>query len=226
MSSAGRDLNSLKGDILCAAELLFDSGIMQHSGHGNISAHLAEDRMVLTGRGNIEGLTANDLAVVSFEGEVFEESIDSNTAEIVPMHAGIYRAREQVGSIIYTHSPHVVTAFALAHEPLPCVYEALLRFGVTGAIPVADWAPRRSEESITNIVEQVESHPDTLAVLLAHRGLLAFHEDPIRTARLIMVMEEAAETILGARGVGGEKPFPPGTLERERERMARFESSS
>lgn len=225
MSSAKPDPNSLKGDIVRAAELLFDSGVMQHSGHGNISARLAEDRMVLTGRGNIEGLTEDDLAMVSFEGEVFEGSIDSSTAEIVAMHAGIYRAREQVGSIIHTHSPYV-TAFALAHEPLPCAYEALLRFGVTGAIPVADWAPRGSEESVANIVEQAESHPDTLAVLLANHGLLAFHEDPIRTARLVMVMEEAAETTLGARGIGGEKPFPPGALERERGRMARFGSSS
>lgn len=225
MSSAKPDPNGLKGDILRAAELLFDSRVMQHSGHGNISARLAKDRMLLTGRGNIEGLTGDDLAMVSFEGEVFEGSIDSSTAEIVAMHAGIYQTREQAGSIIHTHSPHV-TAFALAHEPLPCAYEALLRFGVTDVIPVADWAPRGSEESVANIVEQVESHPGTLAVLLANHGLLAFHEDPIRTARLIMVMEEAAEMTLGARGIGGEKPFPPGALERERERMVRFGSPS
>lgn len=38
--------------------------------------------MVLTGRGNIEGLVVENLAVVSFEGEVFEGSIDSSTARL------------------------------------------------------------------------------------------------------------------------------------------------
>ena len=225
MTSAKQDPNRLKEDVTRAAELLFSSGVMQHSGHGNISARLAEGRMLLTGRGNIEGLAAEDLAMVSLEGEVLEGAIDSSTAEIVAMHAGIYRAREGVGSIIHTHSPHV-TAFALAHKPLPCAYEALLRFGVADLIPVAAWAPRGSEESVANIVEQVEGHPNTPAVLLANHGLLAFHEDPIKTARLIMIMEEAAEMTLEARELGGEKPFPAGALERERERMARFESSS
>lgn len=225
MTSTEPGPNRLKEDIVRAAGLLFDSGVMQHSGHGNISARLTEDRMVLTGRGNIEGLTVEDLAVVSFEGEVLEGSIDSSTAEIVAMHAGIYRAREQAGSIIHTHSPRV-TAFALAHEPLPCAYEALLRFGVTDPLPVAAWAPRGSEESVANIVEQLEAHPNVPAILLANHGLLAFHEDPIQTARLIMIMEEAAEMTLEARELGGEKPFPADALERERDRMARFESSS
>ena len=225
MNPAQSNSNRLKGEIVYAAELLFGSGVMQHSGHGNISAHLGEDRMLLTSRGNLSGLTEDDLAVVSLDGTVFEGSIESSIAEIVAMHAGIYKAREGVGSIIHTHSPHV-TAFALAHEPLPCAYEALLRFGVADFIPVAAWAPRGSEESVANIVEQVKGHPTAPAVLLANHGLLAFHRDPLQTVRLIMVMEEAAEMTLKARELGGEKPFPSGALEQERERMARFESPS
>ena len=58
------------------------------------------------------------------------------------MHTAVYRAREKIDSIIHTHSAHI-TAFALAHEPLPCAYEALLRFGFSDAIPVAAWAPAR-----------------------------------------------------------------------------------
>ena len=225
MSYSEQATDRLKADIVRAAESLFRSGVMQHSGHGNISARFGEERMLLTSQSNIAGLTTDDLAVVSFEGEVIEGSIDSSTAEIAAMHAEVYRAREHAGSIIHTHSPHV-TAFALAHEPLPCAYEALLRFGVAAPIPVAGWAPRGSEESVANIVEQAGRHPSAPAVLLANHGLLAFQEDPILTARLIMVMEEAAETTLAAREIGGEKPFPPGALERERERIARFESPS
>jgi ribulose-5-phosphate 4-epimerase/fuculose-1-phosphate aldolase len=50
MTSAKQDPNRLKEDVTRAAELLFSSGVIQHSGHGNISARLAEGRMLLTGR--------------------------------------------------------------------------------------------------------------------------------------------------------------------------------
>ena|SRR5215207_2792265 len=113
MTSAKQDPNRLKEDVTNAAELLFSSGVMQHSGHGNISARLAEGRMLLTGRGNIEGLTAADLAVVSLEGEVLEGAIDSSIAEIVAITRGSTgRAREWDRSSIHTrptsppsHSP-------------------------------------------------------------------------------------------------------------------------
>jgi len=107
---------------------------------------------------------------------------------------------------------------------LPCVYEALLRFGVTEDIPVADWAPRGSSESVANIVEQLERHPTVPAVLLANHGLLAFSRDALSTALLIISMEEAAQLILDARTLGGEKPFPADALERERKHMQRFGS--
>lgn len=135
----------------------------------------------------------------------------------------IYRARKDVNSVIHTHSPHV-TSFALAYQPLPCVYEAFLRFGITEDIPVAQWAPRGSRESITNIVEQIEKHPTVPAVLLGNHGLLAFSSSPLATAQLIIIMEESAELTLDARTIGGERPFPADALEREHKHMQQFGS--
>ena len=135
------------------------------------------------------------------------------------MHSCVYRERADVGAVIHTHSPRV-TSFALAHEPLPCAYEALLRFGVTADIPVAAWGPRGSQESINNIVRQLQLDSLTPAVLLANHGLLAFGRDPVSAAILIIAMEEAAELTLDARVLGGEKPFPPGALEKERKQIA------
>lgn len=222
MSNSEFTLEYLKEQVTSVARFLFDSGVMQHSGHGNISARLDGDRMVLTGKSNLVDLRVTDLAVVSLEGEIIEGEIESTTAEIVAMHAGVYRVREGVDSIIHTHSPHA-TAFALAHEPLPVAYEALMRFGVAESIPVAAWAPRGSEEAVANILGQIESHPDAPAVLLANHGILAFHRHPMITARLIAVIEEAAEMTLGARNIGGEKPFSDNALEQEWEHMTQHE---
>lgn len=217
-------VSQLRENIVNAAQLLLSSGVMQHSGHANLSARFNKDQMVLASKGNVRGLAAEDLAIVSFDGDVITGKIDPPTAEIVAMHTAVYRAREKVGSVIHTHSPHI-TAFALAHEPLPCAYEAFLRFGLSDAIPVAAWAPRGSMESVANIVGQIEKYPDVPAVLLANHGILAFGRDPLQVAQLIIAMEEAAEMTLAACTLGGPKPFPPDALEQERRRMTQFKSN-
>lgn len=205
--------------LIQAAKMLFEAGVMQHSGHGNMSVRVDTDRIVITAGGTIRNLTADDFAVVTLGGKVLEGRLDPVAAEIVDMHAGVYRTREAVGSVIHTHSP-AVTSFAVANKPLPNAYEAMLRFGFTSEVPVAPWAPRGSKESVSNIIDQLRGHPDTPAVLLGNHGLLAFQDDPVSTARLIVNMEEGAEAVLRARLLGGEKPFPDGAFEWERARMA------
>src|SRR5579883_2548863 len=202
-----------------AARRLVQTGVMSHSGHGNMSVRLPEPGlMLLTSVSHLTHLTPEDLVVITFDGEVVEGEIDPVSREIVGMHSCVYRERSDVNAVIHTHSPRA-TSFALAHKSLPCVYEAFLRFGVTEDIPVAAWGPRGSQESINYIVEQLRQHPTVPAVLLANHGLLAFGSDPLATAQIIIIMEESAELTLDARTIGGEQPFPPGALERERQHM-------
>jgi L-ribulose-5-phosphate 4-epimerase len=215
---------TLRAQLVQAAQMMFRAGVMSHSGHGNLSARLPGTEHLLLGSVGLQGeMTVESLAVVTFDGDVVEGSLPSVTREIVGMHSSVYRIRPNVGSVIHTHSPHV-TAFALANRPLPCAYEALLRFGITEDIPVAAWAPRGSRESVSNIVEQLEQHPGVPAVLLGNHGLLAFARDALQAAFVVISMEEAAEMTLDARKLGGEHPFPEGALEQERTHMARFQS--
>jgi len=217
--------HTLRQQIVQSAALLFRAGVMSHSGHGNISARLpGTDHLLLASVGLLSDLDTESLPIVNFDGEVISGSLPAVTREIVGMHACVYRQRAAISSVIHTHSPHV-TAFALANQPLPCAYEALLRFGLTQDVPVAAWAPRGSPESVSNIVTQLEKHPATLAVLLGNHGLLAFGRDPLAVAYLIVAMEEAAEMTLDARTLGGTQPFPTGALEQEQAHMARFGSA-
>jgi L-fuculose-phosphate aldolase len=214
-----------RAQLVRAAQMLFQAEVMSHSGHGNMSMRLPEPgRMLLTAGGHIRDLTPEQLAVVSFDGEALEGEIPPVVREIVGMHAGVLRERDDVGAVIHTHSPRV-TAFAVANQPLPVIYEAFLRFGITEELPVAAWAPRGSPESVANIVEQLRRHPNVPAVLLGNHGLLAFSSDPVSTAQLIVIMEEAAQLYLDAQPLGGAQPFPEGALAREREHMRRFGST-
>lgn len=144
-------------------------------------------------------------------------------AEVVSMHAAVYQARPSVGSVIHTHAPNA-TAFAVAHEPIPAVYEPLLRFGVTGSVPVVDWAPRGSRESVQGIVRFVQEDPGVSAVLLANHGVLGFSSTPSLAAQLLATLDEAAELILKARLIGGEKPLPAKAFDQVKENMSKFGS--
>ena len=214
----------LRQQLIQAAQQLFQAGVMSHSGHGNLSVRLPEPgRLLLTATGQIRNLTPEQLAVVTFDGEPVEGAIEPVAREIVGMHACVYRERDDVNAVIHTHSPRA-TSFALAYRPLPVVYEAFLRFGITEEIPVADWAPRGSPEAVANIVTQLRQHATIPAVLLGNHGLLAFSHNALAAAQLIVIMEEAAALLLDADALGGAKPFPANALEREREHMRRFGS--
>lgn len=214
----------LRDQLVQAAQRLTRSNVLSHSGHGNMSVRVpTPGQMLLTSGSHLTHLTPEDLVVVTFDGEVVEGTLDPITREIVGMHSGVYARRADVNAVIHTHSPRA-TSFALAHLPLPCVYEAFLRFGITEDIPVAAWAPRGSVESIAFIQEQLERHPTVPAVLLANHGVLTFGQDAPAAAQIIIIMEEAAEMTLDARALGGAQPFPAGAVERERAHMERFGS--
>ncbi|MFD5422542.1 class II aldolase/adducin family protein [Streptomyces sp. NPDC127069] len=205
--------------LVAAAEQLFTAGVMSHSGHANLSARLDGERLLLT-PGHVRGLRAEQLAVVGFDGQVLEGELRSVSAEIIAMHTAVYRARPHVGTVIHTHSPSA-TAFALAHRPLPCRTEPMLRFGQAEEVPVVPWGPRGSDVSVRGIAEVLDRCPTTAAVLLANHGLLVFGPDPEATAHLVVAIEESAEAEIAAAAIGGAVDFPPGAQEAVRAAIAR-----
>lgn len=187
-----------------AAEAMGRSGVMSPTGHLNFSARLDGDRMVMTSRGTLDQLSLQTLAVVGFDGHAEHGELDASTQAIVGMHAVVYRRRADVGAVVHTHSPHS-TAFALAHRPLPCRYEALARRGQRGEVPVVPWAPRGSQAFLSGIGDALAAAPDTLALLLGNHGLLAFGSAPTAAVKLLMAVEEAAHAELLAAALGGAR---------------------
>ncbi|RIV23218.1 class II aldolase/adducin family protein [Alicyclobacillaceae bacterium I2511] len=215
------EISQAKQELIRVASMLRDSGVMFRGEHANLSARVADDRMVLTRGGNVAHLDESSFALVQLDGKVLEGEIAPAQAEIVEMHAAVYRARAQVGSVIHTHAPHA-TAFAVAHQSIPVVYEPLMRFGITAPVPVVPWAPRGSAASVAGIIAAVQANPGISAVLLANHGVLAFAANPTQTAQLLATLDEAAELILAARQLGGEQPLPEAAFEQIREAMRAF----
>ncbi|MFG2616851.1 class II aldolase/adducin family protein [Streptomyces sp. NPDC048507] len=223
MTGAHRvDENERAEEIVGAAELLFAAGVMAHSGHANLSARLDGGRLLLT-PGFVRGLRPGDLATVGLDGRVLRGELRSVSAEIIAMHSTVYRARPDVGAIIHTHSP-AATAFAVAHRPLPCRTEPMLRFGQAEEVPVVPWGPRGSDVSVRGIAGVLERRPTTAAALLANHGLLVFGPDSAATAHLVVAIEESAEAEIAAAAIGGAVDFPDGALEAVRASIARVAS--
>lgn len=224
ISQKGTDMTTnaasadLRAAIVQASRLLFTAGMMSHSGHGNFSARVDDDRFLLTSIGVVRDLRPEQLATITFGGDVIDGDLGPENAEIIQMHSVIYKAREEIAAVIYTHSP-AATAFALANRPLPCRTEPLLRFGQSQPVPVAPWGPRGSGVSVKGIATVLAENPGTNAVLLGNHGLLAFGPDPVATGRLVTAIEESAAAELAAAALGGAADFPQGALDAVRAEM-------
>lgn len=205
--------------VVDACAVVSGSGVLSPSGHGNFSCRVDPQRMLLTGAGMSALPHVEDLALVGLDGLVEEGRLQASVSEIVGLHTAVYRARAAVGAVVHTHSP-AVTAFALAHHPVPCRYEALLRHGQAEPVPVVDWAPRGSPALVEGITDALRAHPGTTALLLANHGLLAFAPTPALAANLVIALEEAARAELAAGVLGGAKDFPAGALEQVQASMS------
>lgn len=186
--------------IIESARVLVATGGLSRSGHGNISARIGgSDRILLTAVGAITDLREEHLALLTLDGEVIEGRLDPAAAEITRMHTEVYRKRPDVGGVIHTHAPFV-TAYAVANRPIECIYEGMARFDIVDPVPVAGYAPRGSEESVSNIVDAVTD--TSKAVLLQNHGILTFAADPVAAARVLTVLEEAAQLGIYAASLG------------------------
>lgn len=216
--------NDLRQQIVQAAHLLAKSGMLFRGEHANLSARLDDQRILMTRGGSIANLSADDLAILDLNGNLQKgEVMDPTMAEVIHMHTRVYQARSSVGAVIHTHAPHI-TVFAVANQPIPLVYEPLLRFGVTEPIPVVPWAPRGSDKSVNAIVDVVSHHPGLPALMMANHGALVFYQDPLSTARLLATLDEAAELVIQARAIGGAKELSSQAINEVKERMAAFGS--
>lgn len=218
----GHETLALRQDVVAAGAFLRQSGVLSHSGHGNFSTRMGENHMLLTGRG-VRDLDVGDLALVGLDGQVRVGNLVSSAKEIISMHLAVYHARPEVQAVVHAHPPSA-TVFALAHLPLPCRYEPLLRHGQEGDVPVVPWGPRGSEASVQAIAQALGDYSGTTALLLANHGILAFGSSPHKAVMVAIIFEEAARLELGAAGLGGSKDFPAGAAEQVHRSMSRVRS--
>lgn len=203
---------SLRQAVIDNANFLVRIGAISMSHHGNFSVRVpGTDTILLTATSSFDHLKPENLALLDLDGKLIEGEINPTNAEIVHMHAIVYKERPETGAVVHTHSTYA-TSFALASRALGCSYEALVRQDMTDGVPLAKYGPRGSGESVANIATALRSTAKTKAVLLENHGVLAFGADAAAAARANLIVEEAAQMAIFAEVLGGAKNIPPELL--------------
>ena len=189
-----------------AAAAVVASGAISANGHGNLSIRVpGGDELYYTAAASLIGLRQEGVIRLGLDGSLLEGSLPPIQGAVVAMHAALYADNPDVGCVLHTHSPFA-TAFAVARRPIDCWIEALAMFGLPDGVPVAEYAPRGSDEAVANIRAAVRA--GTPAVLLANHGVLVFHRTPELAILVGGVVEEAAMAAIRASAIGGPVAIP------------------
>ena len=199
----------VRQELIDAIEVAVAAGIMSKSNHGNMSLRLpGTDTFLMTGVSSFTQVNADQMVVLDLQGNLVEGEIEARNAEVIQMHAVVYRERPEVGSVLHTHSPFA-TAFAVASRSLPLFYEAQVRNDILEGVPLAGYGPRGSDESVNNIAALLKAHDQIKGLLLENHGVLAFSNNARGAAQANIIIEETAQLALYAEGLGGPTLLTP-----------------
>ena len=193
--SAGLE-TELKQQLVDCIRMLERSDIIDYNGHASI--RFGEDRMLINiGSCQRSRLTAADICTIDMEGSVLEGN--GKPPLEFHLHAGIYRARKDVGAVVHAHPKWSTFLTMTGHAYLPVYAQGSLVY----PMPVLD-----SPNSINNSV-MAKRLADTLgdrpAAMMKSHGAVTVGKDIVEAFVLANYLEENAYRQYMALQVG--KPY-------------------
>jgi L-ribulose-5-phosphate 4-epimerase len=164
---------------------------------GNVSARDADTGLIVIKPSGMSyaDMTADDMVVVDLDGAVVEGRRGPSSDTL--SHLGVYREREDVVSIVHTHSTYA-TAWAAIGEPIPCVLTAIAdEFG--GDIPLGAYARIGGEQIGAEIVRSIGRSP---AIIMRQHGVFTIGPSIAKALQAAVMVEDVARTVAIARSMG------------------------
>ncbi len=165
---------------------------------GNISVRIPSQPQLMAitpGSEDYLTMTPKRIVITTLDGEVVDG--EAHPSSEWRLHAGIYRARPDVGAVVHTHSAYA-TAFAVLHQPVPvCLSEMIPWLG--GEIAVAPFCIPGTPELADTALPLLNGRH---ACLLGNHGVVAIADTlPLAYTRAAYV-EDAARVCWLARMAG------------------------
>jgi glutamate-1-semialdehyde aminotransferase/ribulose-5-phosphate 4-epimerase/fuculose-1-phosphate aldolase len=135
-------------------------------------------------------MRADDIAIVDFAGKQVPGTGGSGLAPSIEcgMHAGIYRERPDVHSIVHTHQPYA-SALAFLRKPIPALTDEQVRF-LGRSVEIIDYAPAGTPFLARNVRKKMASAAN--AFILANHGIVALGTDPDRAVFNMALLEKVS----------------------------------
>jgi len=197
-------LDALRQEVCMANRELLHSGLVTLT-WGNASGLDPKRRLVVIKPSGVQydRLEPADMVIVDLDGNVVEGKLRPSSD--TPTHLALYRAFQQIGGIVHTHSRHA-TMFAQARHEIPCL-------GTTHADhfygPVPITRPLAESEVVADyeehtgrvIVERfAELDPTAMpAVLVAGHGPFTWGSNVAHALQNAIALEAVAEMAIGTR---------------------------
>lgn len=205
-------LEELKEEVCEGNMALPRHGLVIWTG-GNLSARDPQTGLVVIKPSGVlyEHMAPEDMVVVDLDGKIVEG--DHGPSSDTASHLYVYRHREDVRSVIHTHSTFA-TAWAATGQPIPCCLTAVAdEFG--GPVPCGGYATIGTEEIGEQIMAHIGSSP---AILLKQHGVFTIGTSIEKAVRAAVMVEDVARTITYARIVGQIEELPQADIDANHDR--------
>jgi L-fuculose-phosphate aldolase len=181
---------------------------------GNITARMADGRVLATPSGLAKGFMKPDqLIVVDLDGNRVDVPTDANrhltpTSEIT-MHLECYRQRDDVGGVVHAHPQTAVALTLVGYDFQKCIIpEAIILLGLVPTTPYATPAGTENRDAIASYIRQFD------AIMLAHHGSLTVAGTVWDAYMRLETLEHTAKILYMAEQLGGPRELPPHQVEK------------
>ncbi|MGZ4810065.1 MAG: class II aldolase/adducin family protein [Thermoanaerobaculia bacterium] len=198
----------VRREVLQHSRRMWESGLCVVS-EGNVSRRAdAEGRYIAITPRSIPYETMKEDEIVIVESSS-RKPVDSSRAasDLVAMHLAIYRARNDVGAIMHTHSPFVTTLSILRRPLPPVIDEMMITFG--GGAAVADYAFTGTDDLGANVVAALG---DRNVAILANHGNVCVGRDLEQALQIAIAMESIAQVYVQALAIGEPVTLPESSV--------------
>lgn len=166
---------------------------------GNISIRLDETFMIITPSGvDYETASAGDMVKVNYLNNKYEGDIKPSSE--LKLHSQIYRDRNEINSVIHTHSMNASTVAAARREVPPILDDMAQIIGPS--IRVANYALPSTKKIVKETVKALKGR---YGALMANHGAICVGRGLEEAFTASIILEKACKAFIEAEFLGGAK---------------------
>lgn len=202
-------------EIVAIGKKMLAAGLTTGTG-GNLSCFNREKKLIAITPSGIEypEMTNEDVLVISPKGRIIQGK--NRPSSETGFHLGLYNKRDDINSIVHTHSIYATT-FACLNREIPAVHYLV---GFAGKkVPVAPYATFGTDKLAENIIASIK---DFNAVLLANHGLVAVGTSLIKAFNTAEEIELVARICYQAESIGSPVILSDDEMERVIKKFANY----